>query len=119
LFGSIVSTTDPVAVTSMMKNLGASKRLTTTIEGESLLNDGTAMVIFLVMVEIAEGVTPEWYFIVLKFLRLAVIGPIIGFIFGFILTFWLRRINKKPILEANLTVAMAYLCFFVCEHEYV
>jgi sodium/hydrogen exchanger 10/11 len=55
LYGSIASATDPVAVVCLLKELGASKRLSTMIEGESLLNDGTAMVAFLVMLDIAEG----------------------------------------------------------------
>ena len=55
LFGSIISATDPVAVVALLKDLGASKRLSTMIEGESLLNDGTAMVIFLVILDIVEG----------------------------------------------------------------
>jgi len=119
LFGSIISATDPVSVVAMLKDLGASKRLTTTIEGESLLNDGTAMVIFLVMLEIVEGITPQWQFILLKFVRLALGGPVIGMIFGWILVTWLKRINKQPVLEANLTIVISYLVFFVCEHEYV
>lgn len=49
VFGSIVSATDPVAVVALLKELGASKRLSTLIEGESLLNDGTAMVLFAVI----------------------------------------------------------------------
>lgn len=49
MYGSIVSATDPVAVVALLKELGASKRLSTMIEGESLLNDGTAMVVFLVL----------------------------------------------------------------------
>ena len=55
LFGSIASATDPVAVVALLKELGASKKLATMIEGESLLNDGTAMVVFLILLEIAEG----------------------------------------------------------------
>jgi NhaP-type Na+/H+ or K+/H+ antiporter len=55
LFGSIVSATDPVAVVAMLKDLGASKKINTLIEGESLLNDGTAMVLFsVVLVSIKE-----------------------------------------------------------------
>ena len=57
MYGSIVSATDPVAVVALLKELGASKRLATMIEGESLLNDGTAMVIFLVLLKIVEGET--------------------------------------------------------------
>jgi len=49
LFGAIVSATDPVAVVALLKELGTSKKLSTLIEGESLFNDGTAYVIFLVL----------------------------------------------------------------------
>tara|TARA_B110000503_G_C6949498_1_gene330443 strand:- start:162 stop:452 length:291 start_codon:yes stop_codon:yes gene_type:complete len=55
LFGAIISATDPVAVVALLKELGASKRLATMIEGESLMNDGTAFVIFLVILDIVEG----------------------------------------------------------------
>jgi NhaP-type Na+/H+ or K+/H+ antiporter len=44
--GSILCATDPVAVVALLKELGASARLNTLIEGESLLNDGTAMVFY-------------------------------------------------------------------------
>ena len=49
MYGSIISATDPVAVVALLNTLGASKRITTMVEGESLLNDGTAMVVFLIM----------------------------------------------------------------------
>ena len=55
LYGSIISATDPVAVVVLLKELGASRRLATLIEGESLLNDGTAMVVFLVILDIVKG----------------------------------------------------------------
>ena len=45
MFGSVISATDPVAVVALLKDLGASKKLGTLIEGESLLNDGTAIVL--------------------------------------------------------------------------
>lgn len=44
-----------MAVVALMKELGASRRLATLIEGESLLNDGTAMVVFLVVLEFVKG----------------------------------------------------------------
>ena len=47
LFGSIVSATDPVAVVAVLKTLGAPPHLQHMIEGESLFNDGTAIVLFL------------------------------------------------------------------------
>jgi len=47
MMGSIISATDPVAVVALLKSLGASKKFQTIIEGESLINDGTAMVFFM------------------------------------------------------------------------
>ena len=55
MFGAIVSATDPVAVVALLKELGVAKDLSTLIEGESLLNDGTAMVVFLVLLQILEA----------------------------------------------------------------
>jgi len=52
LYGSIISATDPVAVVALLKEIGASRKLATLIEGESLLNDGTAMVVFLLVLDL-------------------------------------------------------------------
>lgn len=57
MMGSILSTTDPVAVVALLKELGASVRLNTLIEGESLLNDGTGMVFYLMFLGITKGKT--------------------------------------------------------------
>ena len=46
MFGAMMSATDPVAVVALLKELGVSARLGTLIEGESLLNDGTSIVVF-------------------------------------------------------------------------
>ena len=89
LFGAIVSATDPVAVVALLKELGVAKRLNTLIEGESLLNDGTAMVVFLVVLEIVEGKEVTGADIVVKFIRLTLGGVALGLLTGFILATWL------------------------------
>jgi NhaP-type Na+/H+ or K+/H+ antiporter len=53
--GSVLSATDPVAVVALLKELGASAKFGTLIEGESLLNDGTAMVFYQVFLGITKG----------------------------------------------------------------
>ena len=55
LLGSILSATDPVAVVAVLHTLGAPKQLSTLIEGESLLNDGSAYVMFLVFLDLVTG----------------------------------------------------------------
>ncbi len=53
--GCVLSATDPVAVVALLKELGASARFNTLVEGESLLNDGTAMVFFMLFLNLAKG----------------------------------------------------------------
>jgi NhaP-type Na+/H+ or K+/H+ antiporter len=84
LFGAIISATDPVAVVALLKELGASKKLATLIEGESLFNDGTAMVVFLVVLDIVEGNAPSAGEIATKFCRLSLGGLALGLVAGVI-----------------------------------
>jgi NhaP-type Na+/H+ or K+/H+ antiporter len=115
LFGSIISATDPVAVVALLKELGASKRLATLIEGESLLNDGTAMVVFLVILEVVEGAPFDTGAVVLKFVRLSIGGPLLGLLGGVILSFMLKRIHNNGVLEVNATIFTSYILFFIAE----
>merc|ERR1719214_549325 len=55
VFGAILSATDPVAVVALFKSLGVSPRLTMLISGESVCNDGTAIVLFLLFYKISLG----------------------------------------------------------------
>ena len=116
MFGAIISATDPVAVVALLKELGASKKLATMIEGESLFNDGTAMVVFLIMMDFVEGNSLTFGEIVLKFCRLSLGGPLLGILFGFGVEFLLHRIHNHYVLEVNVTICAAYICWYVAEN---
>lgn len=51
MFGALISATDPVAVVALLHELGTSKRFSTLVDGESLLNDGTGIVCFMLFSE--------------------------------------------------------------------
>lgn len=115
MFGAIISATDPVAVVALLKELGASRRLSTVIEGESLLNDGTAMVLFLVLLDIVQGKETSFGDIVVRFCRLAFGGVALGLLGGVLVAAVLKRLYNNFVLEVNTTIFSGYLLFFLAE----
>lgn len=90
MFGALISATDPVAVVSLLKEVGASRTLSTLIEGESLFNDGTAFVMFTVTLDLTKGAKFHAGEIAWDFIRLSIGGPLIGVVFGIIVSMWLK-----------------------------
>lgn len=115
MFGAVISATDPVAVVALLKELGASKKLSTLIEGESLLNDGTAIVIFMVFFTGITGTTGDTNAIV-EFGRVAFGGILLGIIIGGVAIAWVKRVFNDALVEISVIVVGAYLAFFVAEH---
>mmetsp|Transcript_4516 Transcript_4516/g.11338 ORF Transcript_4516/g.11338 Transcript_4516/m.11338 type:complete len:1272 (+) Transcript_4516:68-3883(+) len=114
LFGGILSATDPVAVIGLLKELGVLPDLRVLIEGESVLNDGTAIVVY----ELCKAVLlkPEASnadHVAMGF-RLVLGGPCIGTAFFLMSNFWLKR-TKNAEEQTIVTVCTAYLCYFVAE----
>lgn len=115
MFGAVISATDPVAVVALLKELGASKKLGTLIEGESLLNDGTAIVLFMVFLLGITGVGGDSSPIV-EFFRVAIGGTAVGLIIGILVLQWFKRVVNDAMVEISVGIAAAYLSFYVAEH---
>ncbi len=117
MFGTLLSATDPVAVVALLKELGASKKLATLIEGESLLNDGTAIVIFMVFLSAvtASGEIGTFEGILGNFSWVAFGGIVLGLIIAAATIWWLRHVFNDALVEITLTVAAAYLVFYIAE----
>lgn len=118
LLGSIVATTDPAAVVSIFKEVGAPKRLTTIVEGESLLNDAAAIALYSVMLGIvANNGSAEWQHgqLLVTFFYLLSGGAICGFILGRLACAALPLLRGWPTAEISLTVATAYLAYIIAE----
>eukprot|EP01061_Rhynchopus_euleeides_P033928 TRINITY_DN574_c0_g1_i1.p1 TRINITY_DN574_c0_g1~~TRINITY_DN574_c0_g1_i1.p1 ORF type:complete len:1827 (+),score=747.77 TRINITY_DN574_c0_g1_i1:557-5482(+) len=112
----MVSATDPVAVVSLLMELNAAKPLSTVIEAESLMNDGSAFVVFLIMLDFATGNPLTASEVVEASFRMALGGPALGLAFGIGFDNLLFRFCvNDPIVEIALTIASAYLSFWTAE----
>ena len=117
--GCVLSATDPVAVVALLKELGASVRFNTLIEGESLMNDGTAMVFFALFIDLAKGHSSSFLGVCANFVRIAFGGPILGLLTGLVISFWMKRIIRDAVLSINITFVGAYLCFYLAEFTFL
>ena len=122
LFGAVVSATDPVAVVALLKELGASKKLGTLIEGESLLNDGTAIVAFVLLIGVvtgAEAFLGTGSFIgsaAIGFGKIGAAGGLVGVLVGLVAILWVRKVFNDPLIEITVVLVTSYAVFFICEH---
>lgn len=118
LFGALISATDPIAVVALFKELGAPLRLNVLVEGESLLNDATALVVFKVLLGIALVGTMQWQQVATasgEFVRVFFGGAAVGFMIGMLLSEAMRFMQSRSAVF-TLTIVMAYAGFTVSEH---
>lgn len=106
LFGALIAPTDPIAVMGIIKQAGAPERLKITIVGESLFNDGVAVVVFLALLDLAAGKsTPTLGGVGLFFLEEAVGGALLGVLLGYLAYRLLKSVDVYQV-EILLTLAL-------------
>lgn len=121
LFGALISATDPVAVVALFKELGAPQRLTVLVEGESLLNDATAIVIFNIILGLAIGgaamTAADAGYAVMEFFRVFLGGILVGVLIGLFLSELLYRMNMGISAYLIMSIVLAYASFTIAEHS--
>jgi monovalent cation/hydrogen antiporter len=108
--GAIVAPTDPVAATAIMRRLGAPRRLVNFVEGESLVNDATALVAYRVAVAAAVGGSFSALDAGLEFLGAAAGGIAIGLVVGYVVAVIRRRLDDAP-TEITISLLTPYAAF--------
>nr|MBN1229613.1 Na+/H+ antiporter [Anaerolineae bacterium] len=108
LFGALISATDPIAVVALFKELGVTKRLSIIMEGESLFNDGAAIVLFSILAGVASGEhTFSLSQSLLEFFVTVAGGAALGLVVGLLAGELMRR-TEDPKLDIALTAVVAY-----------
>jgi len=121
MFGALISATDPVAVVALLKEVSSRKRLETLIEGESLLNDGTAIVLFTLFYTMVISTTNssfDFFGVVGEFSFVVLLGLAIGVILGYLAILLISKVFNNPLVEISLSVGVAYLVFFIAEYTF-
>ena len=119
LFGSLISATDPVAVIALFKELGTPKKLAVLVEGESLFNDATAIVVFNIILassvaEIEFGTTSLSQGI-MQFLVSFIGGILVGGAIGYLAQFLMALVEDNGLVLFTATAILAYGVFLFAE----
>ena len=121
LLGAILSATDPVAVIAIFKQLGVPERLTILVEGESLFNDATSLVLATILIGLlASGsfsgevlLTGTEEFVIVFFG-----GVLVGWFMALIAGNLLGGVESDPAIEITVTTILAYFSFIIAEHAF-
>jgi NhaP-type Na+/H+ or K+/H+ antiporter/CRP-like cAMP-binding protein len=114
IFGVIMSATDHVSVVAQLSEHRIENKLSNLIQGETLLNDATVLVLLKILGQSYHGSQIVELGIV-SFLELTLGGLAIGLISAICMILWLRYIINEPILEVTVTIVTAYLAFYFAD----
>ncbi len=118
-FAALMSATDPISVLSIFKSLGVSQKLSTVMEGESLFNDGIAVVLFKISsIYLLTYLEMGWSGLghgILLFLQFAAGGALIGGVMGYIFSQIIRLYDDYP-LEIAFSALLFFGSYFIAEH---
>ncbi len=117
-FGALVSATDPVSVVALFRRLGAPRRLQVLLEGESLFNDGTAIVMFSLTAAIVLNGSFDIASNIASFLTVAGGGILVGITLGLLISTFIGRIDE-PLVETTLTAVLAFGSYLLAESFHV
>ncbi|HEU5265118.1 MAG TPA: Na+/H+ antiporter [Jatrophihabitans sp.] len=112
--GAVVAPPDAVAATTVARRVGMPRRIVSILEGESLMNDATALVALSTATAALAGSVSAWH-IGWDFVRAAGGGIVIGLVAAFVLA-KVRRFIDDPVLDTTLSFVAPYVAFLPAEH---
>jgi CPA1 family monovalent cation:H+ antiporter len=119
-FGALISATDPVAVIAFFRSLGVSKRLALLVEGESLLNDAMALVLYVIAVSAIGGENAVTFASsVGQFLTISIGGLAVGIMLGSGVSYLILKNVNDHLIETVTTITLAFGSYVIAEELHV
>lgn len=115
VLGAILSATDAVSAMSVTKGLGLSHKTLTILEGESLINDASALVAYRFAIAAATGTAFVLWEASLSFVILLAGGLLVGLVIGKVLAFFLQKVQHNSMVVISLMLLMPFVTYLVAE----
>jgi CPA1 family monovalent cation:H+ antiporter len=117
LMGVMITPTDPISVLALFKRLGVSKQLSMIVEGESVFNDGTGIVLYSVILGIVTSGQFNLGPSIISFFIVVIGGFLVGLVMGQMVFLILKRLDDH-VLEVLITTILAFGSFIIAEHYF-
>lgn len=114
MFGGLISATDPVAVVALLQELKTSKRFSTLVDGESLLNDGTGIVCFMLFYGAFAG-NPTTMDPVTFFIWVCLASSVIGLVIAKLTLWFVTKVSSEEIVQNSVMIIAAYITFILAQ----
>ena len=116
VLGAVVSPPDAVAASGIIKGLGLNKKVITIIEGESLINDASALIAYrYAVLAVTTGSFVFWK-AGIQFFIVSSLGILIGFISGYLFIWIHKRIENNLVVETSLSLLTPFFAYLAAEH---
>ena len=116
VLGAVVSPPDAVAASGIIKGLRLNKKVITIIEGESLVNDASALIAYRSAVAAVTTGTFIFWQAGLQFLLVAGVGILVGMVTGYLFVWAHKNIENNPVVETSLTLLSPFVAYLAAEH---
>lgn len=115
MFGALISATDPVAVVALLKELGTSKRFSTLVDAESMLNDGTGIVLFMIFFGVYSATGGTEMSPILNFLLVVFGGVLLGWVTARFTIWFLDKVGGDESVQNSVIIVSSYITFILAQ----
>lgn len=115
MFGALISATDPVAVVALLKELGTSKRFSTLVDAESMLNDGTGIVLFMLFFGVYSTAGISELPPLLNFILVVFGGALLGWLTARLTIWFLKQFNEDEAVQNSIIIVASYITFILAQ----